>query len=335
MSSAPIAAAPAHILDLARRVLEIEADAVRALADRLGDAFTAAVGLILASRGRVIVSGVGKSGHIGRKFAATLASTGTPAYFVHAAEAAHGDLGMITADDVLIALSYSGTGEELLKIVPLIKRQGARLIAITGNPASPLAREADVHLDGAVREEACPLNLAPTASTTAALALSDALAVALLDARGFGADDFARSHPGGALGRRLLTHVSDVMRRGPAVPRVAENALLADALMEMTRAGMGMTAIVGDGDGDGCDRIIGIYTDGDLRRSLASGCNFSTARVADVMSRGPKTIHPEALAVAAAEMMERLRISQLLVADHEGRLVGALNHHDLMLAKVI
>ena len=333
MSSAPIAAAPAHILELARRVLEIEAEAVHALADRLGDDFIAAVGLVLASRGRVIVSGVGKSGHIGRKFAATLASTGTPAYFVHAAEAAHGDLGMITADDVLIALSYSGTGEELLKIVPLIKRQGARLIAITGNPASPLAREADVHLDGAVREEACPLNLAPTASTTAALALSDALAVALLDARGFGADDFARSHPGGALGRRLLTHVSDVMRSGAAIPRVGEDALLGDALMEMTRAGMGMTAIVGDGDGS--DRIIGIYTDGDLRRSLASGCNFSTARVADVMSRGPKTIHPEALAVAAAEMMERLRISQLLVADHEGRLVGALNHHDLMLAKVI
>ena len=332
MSSAPIAAAPAHILELARRVLEIEAEAVHALAGRLGDDFIAAVGLVLASRGRVIVSGVGKSGHIGRKFAATLASTGTPAYFVHAAEAAHGDLGMITADDVLIALSYSGSGEELLKIVPLIKRQGARLIAITGNPASPLAREADVHLDGAVREEACPLNLAPTASTTAALALSDALAVALLDARGFGADDFARSHPGGALGRRLLTHVSDVMRSGPAVPRVAETALLADALMEMTRAGMGMTAIIGDGDGD---RIIGIYTDGDLRRSLASGCNFSTARVADVMSRGPKTIHPEALAVEAAEMMERLRISQLLVADREGRLVGALNHHDLMLAKVI
>lgn len=330
MSSTPIAAAPAHILDLARRVLEIEADAVRALADRLGDAFTQAVGLILASRGRVIVSGVGKSGHIGRKFAATLASTGTPAYFVHAAEAAHGDLGMITADDVLIALSYSGSGEELLKIVPLIKRQGARLIALTGNPDSPLAREADVHLDGAVREEACPLNLAPTASTTAALALTDALAVALLDARGFGADDFARSHPGGALGRRLLTHVSDVMRSGTAVPRVPEGALLADALMEMTRAGMGMTAIIGD---DG--RIVGIYTDGDLRRSLASGCDFGTARVADVMSRGPKTIHPEALAVAAAEMMERLRISQLLVADPAGRLVGALNHHDLMLAKVI
>ncbi len=318
MSSAPIAAAHARILDLARRVLELD------------DTFVAAVDLILASHGRVIVSGVGKSGHIGRKFAATLASTGTPAYFVHAAEAAHGDLGMITANDVLVAISYSGTGEELLRIVPLVKRQGARLIAITGNPDSPLAREADVHLNGAVKEEACPLNLAPTASTTAALALSDALAVALLDARGFGPDDFARSHPGGALGRRLLTHVQDVMRSGPGVPQVSEDALLGDALMEMTRAGLGMTAIVAP---DG--KIIGIYTDGDLRRSLASGCNFSTARVADVMSRGPKTIQAGALAVEAAEMMERLRISQLLVADHEGRLVGALNHHDLMLAKVI
>jgi arabinose-5-phosphate isomerase len=330
MSSAPNPAAHDRVLALARRVLEIEADAVRALADRLDAEFVKAVDLILASSGRVIVSGVGKSGHIGRKFAATLASTGTPAYFVHAAEAAHGDLGMIAASDVLIALSYSGSGEELLKIVPLVKRQGARLIAITGNPDSPLAREADVHLDGAVKEEACPLNLAPTASTTASLALSDALAVALLDARGFGADDFARSHPGGALGRRLLTHVSDVMRSGAAVPRVAEDALLADALIEMTRAGMGMTAIVGTDQ-----RIVGIYTDGDLRRSLASGCDFTTARVADVMSRGPRTIHPEALAVEAAEMMETRRISQLLVADADGRLIGALNHHDLMLAKVI
>ena len=330
MSSAPNPAAHDRVLALARRVLEIEAEAVHALADQLGPEFVKAVDLILASSGRVIVSGVGKSGHIGRKFAATLASTGTPAYFVHAAEAAHGDLGMITANDVLIALSYSGSGEELLKIVPLVKRQGARLIAITGNPESPLAREADVHLNGAVKEEACPLNLAPTASTTASLALSDALAVALLDARGFGADDFARSHPGGALGRRLLTHVSDVMRSDSAVPKVTEDALLADALMEMTRAGMGMTAIV-----DADQRIVGIYTDGDLRRSLASGCNFSTARVADVMSRGPRTIHPEALAVEAAEMMETRRISQLLVADAAGRLIGALNHHDLMLAKVI
>jgi len=330
MSSAPIAAPHERILELARRVLEIEANAVHALAERLDAGFAAAIELILASKGRVIVSGVGKSGHIGRKFAATLASTGTPAYFVHAAEAAHGDLGMITADDVLIAISYSGSGEELLKIVPLVKRQGARLIAITGNPESPLAREADVHLDGSVKEEACPLNLAPTASTTAALALSDALAVALLDARGFGAEDFARSHPGGTLGRRLLTHVSDVMRSGKAVPQVPENALLADALMEMTRAGMGMTAIV-----DADQRIIGIYTDGDLRRSLASNCDFTTARVADVMSRGPKTIQAEALAVEAAEIMETRRISQLLVTNRDGRLIGALNHHDLMLAKVI
>ena len=330
MSSAPIAAPHERILELARRVLEIEANAVHALAERLDAGFAAAIELILASKGRVIVSGVGKSGHIGRKFAATLASTGTPAYFVHAAEAAHGDLGMITADDVLIAISYSGSGEELLKIVPLVKRQGARLIAITGNPESPLAREADVHLDGSVKEEACPLNLAPTASTTAALALSDALAVVLLDARGFGAEDFARSHPGGALGRRLLTHVSDVMRSGKAVPQVPENALLADALMEMTRAGMGMTAIV-----DADQHIIGIYTDGDLRRSLASNCDFTTARVADVMSRGPKTIQAEALAVEAAEIMETRRISQLLVTNRDGRLIGALNHHDLMLAKVI
>ncbi|MDD2989359.1 MAG: KpsF/GutQ family sugar-phosphate isomerase [Zoogloea sp.] len=330
MSSAPIAAAHARVIALARRVLAIEAEAVQTLASQLDETFTRAVDLILASRGRVIVSGIGKTGHIGRKFAATLASTGTPAYFVHAAEAAHGDLGMITANDVLVAISYSGSSEELLKIVPLVKRQGARLIALTGNPDSPLAREADVHLNGAVREEACPLNLAPTASTTAALALTDALAVALLDARGFGPDDFARSHPGGALGRRLLTHVADVMRSGAAIPRVGEDALLGDALMEMTRAGMGMTAIVGSDE-----RIIGIYTDGDLRRSLASGCNFSTARVADVMKRGPRTIQAGALAVEAAEMMERLRISQLLVADAEGRLVGALNHHDLMLAKVI
>lgn len=330
MSSAPLAAAHARVLDLARRVLSIEAEAVQALAGQLDEAFTRAVDLILASSGRVIVSGIGKTGHIGRKFAATLASTGTPAYFVHAAEAAHGDLGMITADDVLVAISYSGSSEELLKIVPLVKRQGAHLIALTGNPDSPLAREADVHLNGAVREEACPLNLAPTASTTAALALTDALAVALLDARGFGPDDFARSHPGGALGRRLLTHVSDVMRSGDDVPRVAEDALLADALMEMTRAGLGMTAIV---DADG--RIVGIYTDGDLRRSLASGCNFSTGRIADVMSRNPKTIHASALAVEAAEMMERMRISELLVAGPDGQLVGALNHHDLMRAKVI
>ncbi|NTV10889.1 MAG: KpsF/GutQ family sugar-phosphate isomerase [Zoogloea sp.] len=320
----------ARPLELARQVLRIEAEAVAALADRLDDTFAGAVELILASRGRVIVSGVGKSGHIGRKLAATLASTGTPAYFVHAAEAAHGDLGMITPDDVVIALSNSGSSEELLTIVPLVKRFGARLIAMTGNPASPLAREADIHLDAGVKEEACPLNLAPTASTTAALALGDALAVVLLDARGFGADDFARSHPGGSLGRRLLTHVSDVMRAGPEVPRVAETALLSEALLEMTRGGMGMTAIL-----DADERITGIYTDGDLRRSIERGWDFRTARVADVMSRNPRTIDADALAVEAAEMMERMRISQLLVADADRRLVGALNTHDLMLAKVI
>jgi arabinose-5-phosphate isomerase len=255
----PIRATP-HALELAQRVLRIEADAVSALIERIDDEFLAAMNLILACKGRVIVSGMGKSGHIARKIAATLASTGTPAYFVHPAEASHGDLGMITRDDVLIALSNSGESEELLSIVPSVKRQGAKLIAITGKSDSSLAREADAHLDARVREEACPLNLAPTASTTAALALGDALAVALLDARGFGADDFARSHPGGSLGRRLLTHVRDVMRTGAALPTVRDDATLAQTLLEMTRGGMGMTAIL-----DARDHVVGIYTDGDLR----------------------------------------------------------------------
>jgi arabinose-5-phosphate isomerase len=315
---------------LARKVLRIEADAVAALAERVGDAFELAVQMILQRHGRVIVTGIGKSGHIARKLAATLASTGTPAYFVHAAEAAHGDLGMITAEDVVIALSYSGSSEELLTIVPLVKRQGARLISMTGNPASPLAREADVHLDAAVSEEACPLNLAPTASTTAALALGDALAVALLDARGFGADDFARSHPGGALGRRLLTHVRDVMRPADKVPVVTDDASLREALLQMTRGGMGMTAVV-----DGAQRPLGIFTDGDLRRALEKGCDVRCASIAEVMSSDPHTIQPDALAVAAAEVMERLRISQLLAVDADGRLAGALTTHDLMQAKVI
>jgi len=315
---------------LARRVLRIEADAVAALAERIGADFERAVEMILARHGRVIVTGIGKSGHIARKLAATLASTGTPAYFVHAAEAAHGDLGMITPEDVVIALSYSGASEELLTIVPLVKRQGAKLIAMTGRTDSPLAREADVHLDAAVSEEACPLNLAPTASTTAALALGDALAVALLDARGFGADDFARSHPGGALGRRLLTHVSDVMRPAGRVPRVQEDASVAAALLEMTRGGMGMTAIIG-----AADVPIGIFTDGDLRRALERGCDIRSATLAEVMSRNPRHIGPDALAVAAAEIMERLRISQLLVVDAAGALIGALTTHDLMQAKVI
>ncbi len=315
---------------LARRVLQIEAAAVSALADRLGSEFVEAVDMIHKRSGRVIVTGIGKSGHIARKLAATLASTGTPAYFVHAAEAAHGDLGMITPADVVIALSNSGTSEEVLTIVPLVKRQGARLISMTGNPESPLAREADVHLDAAVSEEACPLNLAPTASTTAALALGDALAVALLDARGFGAEDFARSHPGGALGRRLLTHVSDIMRDKARVPAIAPDAPLTQALLAMTGGGMGMTAIVDD-----TGRPVGIFTDGDLRRALEKGCDVRSARLASVMSANPRTIGPDALAAEAAEMMERLRISQLLVVDEAGALVGALTTHDLMLAKVI
>ena len=315
---------------LARRVLRIEADAVAALGARIGEEFERAVEIILARHGRVIVTGVGKSGHIGRKLAATLASTGTPAYFVHAAEAAHGDLGMITPEDVVIALSNSGSSEELLTIVPLVKRQGARLIAMTGKPDSPLAREADAHLDAGVAKQACPLNLAPTASTTAALALGDALSVALLDARGFAAEDFARSHPGGALGRRLLTHVGDVMRPAPAVPRVGSDAPLTQALLAMTAGGMGMTAVV-----DADEVPVGIFTDGDLRRALEKGCDVRSARVSEVMTRSPRSIAPGALAAEAAATMESMRISQLLVLDDAGRLAGALTTHDLMLAKVI
>ncbi|NMG73738.1 KpsF/GutQ family sugar-phosphate isomerase [Aromatoleum diolicum] len=326
----PQSARDAGAVAMARRVLRIEAEAVAALADRIGGEFEQAVDLILQRHGRVIVTGIGKSGHIGRKIAATLASTGTPAYFVHAGEAAHGDLGMITPEDVVIALSNSGATEEVLTIVPLVKRQGAKLISITGNPESPLAREADVHLDAAVSEEACPLNLAPTASTTAALALGDALAVALLDARGFGADDFARSHPGGSLGRRLLTHVSDVMRPAERVPQIAETESLTTALLEMSRGGMGMTAVVAP---DG--KPMGIFTDGDLRRALERGCDARTATLSDVMTRNPRSIGPDALAVEAAEIMERQRISQLLVVDAQGALAGALTTHDLMLAKVI
>ncbi len=324
------ASSESRAVALARRVLRIEADAVLALGARIGEEFERAVEIILARHGRVIVTGVGKSGHIGRKLAATLASTGTPAYFVHAAEAAHGDLGMITPADVVIALSNSGSSEELLTIVPLVKRQGARLIAMTGKPDSPLAREADAHLDAGVAEEACPLNLAPTASTTAALALGDALAVALLDARGFAAEDFARSHPGGALGRRLLTHVGDVMRPAQAVPRVGSDAPLTQALLAMTSGGMGMTAVV-----DNDEVPVGIFTDGDLRRALEKGCDVRSARVSEVMTRNPRSIAPGALAAEAAATMENLRISQLLVLDQAGRLAGALTTHDLMLAKVI
>ena len=317
-------------LELGRRVLETEAQAVAALAARIDETFWQAINMILQCRGRVIVSGIGKSGHIARKFAATLASTGTPAYFVHAAEAAHGDLGMIAAEDIVIAISNSGASEELLTIVPQVKRRGARLIVMTGNADSPLAREADIHLDAAVAEEACPLNLAPTASTTAQLALSDALAVALLDARGFDTEDFARSHPGGNLGRRLLTYVRDVMRPREHVPVIASEALLSEALLPMTRGGMGMTVALGADE-----KPEGIFTDGDLRRALENGIDVRATRLAEALTKNPHTIGPGALAVKAAEMMERLRISQLLVVDKTGMLVGALNTHDLMLARVI
>lgn len=315
---------------MARRVLHIESEAVLALVDRLGAEFVAAVELILACRGRVIVSGIGKSGHIGRKIAATLASTGTPAFFVHAAEAVHGDLGMIGREDVLIAISNSGSNDELLTIVPLVKRLGGRLIAITGNAQSSLAREADIHLDAAVREEACPLNLAPTASTTAAMALGDALAVALLDARGFSAEDFARSHPGGALGRKLLTHVGDVMRKAEQVPLVESNATVPEALLAMTRGGMGMVVVAGQDR-----RPTAIFTDGDLRRAMERHGDLRQVAVGTVATQGPRSIAPERLAVEAVELMERHRVMQLLVIDASGSLLGALNMHDLFKAGVL
>ncbi len=327
---APAIAHTDHAIAMGRRVMEIEAAAVAALGLRLGEEFKAAVALILASHGRVIVSGIGKSGHVGRKIAATLASTGTPAYFVHAAEAVHGDLGMITRDDVLIALSNSGENDELLIIVPLVKRLGGRLIAITGNESSSLAQEADVHLDACVDQEACPLNLAPTASTTAALALGDALAVALLDARGFGAEDFARSHPGGTLGRKLLTHVSDVMQTN--VPGVSMTLPVPAALSAMTKGGMGMVVVYSE---TASTIPAGIFTDGDLRRAMERLGDLRGITVAEVMTRNPRSIPARRLAVEAVEMMEANKINQLLVVDDTGKLCGALNMHDLFRAKVV
>ena len=321
-------------LQLARDTLQIEADAILALKARLAsnehEDFARATALLLSCTGRVVVSGMGKSGHIGRKIAATLASTGTPALFVHPAEAAHGDLGMVTQADAVIAISNSGESEELLAIVPVIKRIGAKLISMTGRPQSTLATLADVHLDVAVAREACPLNLAPTASTTATLALGDALAVALLDARGFREEDFARSHPGGALGRRLLTHVRDVMRKGDAIPSVMPDVLLPKALLEVTRKGMAMTAIV-----DQHGKVLGIFTDGDLRRLIELGKDFSRTPVREVMNATPRTVSPEQLAVEAVELMESFRINQVLVTEADGSLIGALHIHDLTRAKVI
>jgi arabinose-5-phosphate isomerase len=318
-------------LALARDVLATEAAAIAGLAERLGGPFVAAVSMILNCRGRVVVSGIGKSGHVARKLAATLASTGTPAFFVHPAEASHGDLGMITPDDVVLMLSNSGETDELMLLTPHLKRQGAAIIALTGNESSSLAQSADVHLDAAVDAEACPLGLAPTASTTAALAMGDALALALLDARGFSVDDFARAHPGGALGRQLLTLVRDVMRTGNDLPTVGIDATLGDAVVEMSGKGMGMTAIV---ERDG--RVAGIFTDGDLRRCLDRVRDFKAVRVADVMTRAPRTIAPDRLAIDCVDLMETPpKVMALLVVDDERRLKGALHLHDLFRARVI
>lgn len=323
-----------HRFDFAasgRRVFEIEQDALAAAAARIDGAFTAACQAILAGRGRVVCTGMGKSGHVARKIAATLASTGTPAFYVHPGEAAHGDLGMVTDADIVLALSYSGESDELLLLLPALKRQGNAVIAMTGRPESSLAREADVHLDVSVPAEACPLHLAPTSSTTASLAMGDALAVALLEARGFTADDFARSHPAGALGRRLLLHITDVMHGGDDVPRVGPDASVSEALVEMSRKRLGMTAVV---DADG--RLLGLYTDGDLRRSLDDDAvDLRATRIADVMTRGPKTIDADALAVEAAQLMEAHKINALLVVDGDQRVVGALNIHDLLRARVV
>jgi arabinose-5-phosphate isomerase len=322
---------PKRALALGRDVLSIEAAAIRALSDHLGAAFLAAVRTLFDCRGRVVVIGIGKSGHIARKIAATFASTGTPAFFVHAAEAGHGDLGMITSEDVVLLLSNSGETDELVSLVPHLKRQGARLIALTGNEQSSLALEADVHLDASVSAEACPLGLAPSASTTAALALGDALALTLLDARGFSVEDFARSHPGGSLGRRLFTHVRDVMRSGTDVPSVPVNASLADAVIEMSGKGMGMTAVV-----DADSKVDGIFTDGDLRRCLTRVRDLASEPVAALMTRSPRTIGPDRLAIDCVEIMETVpKISALLVVDGDGRLIGALHLHDLFRARVV
>lgn len=315
----------------ARTVIATEAASIRALEPRIGASFVDACRLIMGCAGRVVVTGMGKSGHVGRKIAATLASTGTPAFFVHPGEASHGDLGMILPQDVVLALSNSGETDEVLFILPVIKRQGIPLIAITGNERSSLAEQADVHLDASISAEACPLGLAPTASTTAALVMGDALAIALLEARGFTSEDFARSHPAGSLGRRLLLHISDVMHTGEGIPAVPPDASLTEALMEMTRKHLGMTAVI-----DADRRLLGVFTDGDLRRALDDeGVDLRGATVAELMTRGPKTIGADKLAIEAAQIMEKHQIHALLVVDDRQRVVGALNIHDLLRARVV
>ena len=317
-------------VDLAQATFDIEAAAILGLKERVGDSFAQAVGLILSVTGRVVVMGMGKSGHVGRKIAATLASTGTPALFVHPAEASHGDLGMVTAQDLVLMISNSGESEEISAIVPVLKRLGAPVVAITGNAHSSMAQYANVWLNTAVDKEACPLNLAPTASTTAQLAMGDALAVALLDARGFKAEDFARSHPGGALGRKLLTRVIDVMRSGDAVPRVVAAASFSSVMREMSAKGLGATAVV-----DAGGSVLGIFTDGDLRRCVERGLDLREKTAGDVMHANPTTIGADALAVDAAELMERKQITSVLVLDDAGHLCGAVNTNDLLRAKVI
>ena len=330
-SSTPFTSACAQrAIALAQETFDIEAAAVLGLKQRVGTSFAQAVSMVLAIRGRVVVMGMGKSGHIGRKIAATLASTGTPAMFVHPAEASHGDLGMITAGDLVLAISNSGESQEMAAVLPVLKRLGTPVVAMTGNAHSTMAQHADLWLDTAVDKEACPLNLAPTASTTAQLALGDALAVALLDARGFRAEDFARSHPGGALGRKLLTHVTDVMRSGDAVPRVPPEATFSALMREMSDKGLGATAVV-----DANDHVLGIFTDGDLRRLVEQGVDLRAKTAQEVMHRSPCTIAMQALAVDAADLMESRRITSVLVVDANGCLCGALNSNDLMRAKVI
>ena len=321
---------PDQALQLARETLDIEAEALMGLKSRLDTRFSEAVQMMLNVKGRVVVTGMGKSGHIGSKIAATLASTGTPAMFVHPGEASHGDLGMIKSVDVVLAISNSGESDELVSILPVLKRLGVPLIAMTGGLTSALAQHADVVLDSSVAKEACPLNLAPTASTTTQLALGDALAVALLDARGFKAEDFARSHPGGSLGRRLLTHVSDVMRKDEHVPSVLPNASFSELMQEMSRKGLGASAVVNE-----ARHILGIFTDGDLRRLIEKGLDLRSLKAKDVMHANPRTVNQNALAVEAAELMEQFKITSVLVVNDAHELCGALNTNDLMRAKVI
>lgn len=321
---------PHRLISLAQAVLELEASAVRDLVPRIDEAFVAAARLVLACPGRIVVLGMGKSGHVANKIAATLASTGTPAFFVHPGEASHGDMGMITRQDVVLALSNSGETDELVVLIPLLKRLGVPLIAMTGNPASSLAESASVHLNVGVAQEACPLGLAPTSSTTAALAMGDALAVALLEARGFTQEDFARSHPGGALGRRLLLKVRDLMHTGDEIPAVGPDTALGAALLEMTHKGLGITAVV-----DAAGEALGIFTDGDLRRAIDRGLDVHATRIADVMTADCKTVTPELLAAEALAVMQDTKINALLVVDEARRLCGAINMHDLLKARVV